>query len=78
VTEIAPRSRRSWIRIGAWIGSVLLWGLAILSNGRSPTWLLVGGGVALVLIALAWRRKAATVPGAIFATSAASGASSTA
>jgi hypothetical protein len=67
---IAPRSRLSWLTIISRLGAAAFAGLALLSDGQSPRWVLLAFAGGLALLPLAWRRKAAVVPDAVFATSA--------
>jgi hypothetical protein len=68
--EIVPRSRLSWLAIFSRLGAVVLACTALLAEGQSPRWILLACAAGLAILPIAWRRKAAAVPGAIFATSA--------
>jgi hypothetical protein len=68
--EIAPRSRRAWLAILARVSAAVLAGVALLAEGQSARWVLLAGAAGLAIVPFAFRRKAAVVSGAIFATSA--------
>jgi hypothetical protein len=68
--DIAPRSLRSWLAILSRLAAVAALAVGLLVGGRSSWWVLLGCAAGLAILPVAWRRKAAVVPGATFATSA--------
>jgi hypothetical protein len=68
--SIAPRSSRSWLALVSRISAAGLFLAALLIAGQQLTWILVAAAVGLMIVPVAWRRKAAVVPGALFASSA--------
>lgn len=66
----APRSQLSWLAIVSRLGAAVLAAMALSAEGESPRWVLLACAGGLALLPLAWRRKAAVAPGAIFAASA--------
>jgi|1185.fasta_scaffold68090_2 hypothetical protein len=68
--EIAGRSRLSWLAIVSRLCAAALFCIALIVGGESSRWVLVACAAGLVVVPVAWRRKAAVASGAIFATSA--------
>jgi hypothetical protein len=68
--EIARRSGLAWLAIVARVCAVALACIALLAEGRSQTWVLLACAAGLAVAPVAWRQKAALVPGAMFSTSA--------
>jgi len=68
--RIAPRRRRSWVSIASWLAAAILFTIGLAFERHGVWWILAALALAPSLIVLSWRRKAAKVPGATFASSA--------
>jgi hypothetical protein len=65
--EIARRNRLSWLALASRLAAVALVCLSLWLEHQELRWILLAAAAGLAVVPIAWRRKAAVVPGALFA-----------